>query len=234
MIAIIAAQNDEPARWLTARWEANGARLLTPKDLSVPGWRYKPHPGRDYTAIVSKKSVTGTEIAGVLTRLAWVLEQDVPHLVSHDRAYVAAEMTAFLSSWLSGLKCPVINRPTPTCLVGPAWRQEQWVHAAARLGIPICPVRRNTRRHENAAEDEHPLPVCSVTVVAGHSFGASDNLIQGYARRLASAVGVDLLAAHFVRVDETYKFASADLWPDVTVPEVADAILDSLLGRHTC
>jgi hypothetical protein len=234
VIVILAPQNNEPARLLTARWEANGARLLTPKDLSISGWRYKPHPGRDSTAIISKRSISDTEIAGVLTRLSWVLEQDVPHVASHDRVYVAAEMTAFLSSWISGLKCPVINRPTPTCLIGPAWRQEQWVHAAARLGIPMCPVGRNTRHHENVNERELPLSACSVTVVAGRCFGASDNLIQGYARRLAAAAGVDLLAAHFVRVDGAYKFASADLWPDVTVPAVADAILDFLLGRHIC
>lgn len=234
MIVILAPQNDESARLLTARWETHGARLLTPKDLSISGWRYKPHPGRDYTAIISKKSVSETEIAGVLTRLSWVLEQDVPHVASHDRAYVAAEMTAFLSSWLSGLQCPVINRPTPTCLLGKAWRQEQWVRAAACLGIPICPVRRDTRHHENVIAGEPPLPFWSVTVVAGRCFGASDKLIQGYARRLATAAGADLLAAHFMWVDGAYKFASADLWPDVTVPAVADAILDFLLGRHTC
>jgi hypothetical protein len=234
VIVIIASQNDEPARLLTARWEANGARLLTPKDLSIPGWRYKPHPGRDYTAIVTKRLVTGTEITGVFTRLSWVLDQDVPHVVSHDRAYVATEMTAFLSSWLSGLQCPVINRPTPTCLIGPAWRQEQWVHAAARLGIPVCSVRRNTRHRENVSAGEPPLAVCSVTVVAGRCFGASDSLIQGYAQRLVAAAGVDLVAAHFARVEGAYKFAGADLWPDVTVPAIADAILDYLLGRHTC
>ncbi len=63
-------------------------------------------------------------------------------------AYVSAEMTAFLLSWLSGLDCPILNRPTPNCLSGPGWRQEQWIHLAARLGIPVDPVQRYAKLGE--------------------------------------------------------------------------------------
>jgi hypothetical protein len=234
VIVIVAAQNDEPARFLITRWQAYGARQLTPRDLSTSGWRYQPHAGRDCTAIVSQRSVAGAEIAGVLTRLSWVSEQDVPHVVPHDRVYVASEMTSFLSAWLTGLKCPVLNRPTPTCLVGPAWRQERWVYLAARLGIPVCPVHRSTRQRGYAAEGDSPHPVNTVTVVAGRCFGTTDRLVASYARRLASAARVDLLAAHFKRVEAVHRLASADLWPDVTDPAVADTILDYLLRRNVC
>ena len=57
---------------------------------------------------------------------------------------VAAEAMAFLASWLYGLTSPVLNRPTPVCLMGPNWRQEQWVHAAAQIGIPIHPIYRRS------------------------------------------------------------------------------------------
>jgi len=234
VIVIIAGQQDEAARFLAARWKACDARLLTPRDLSIAGWRHQPHPGRDYTAVVDGRTVSGAEITGVLTRLSYVPEYELMHVVEHDRAYVAAEMTALLSSWLTGLTCPVLNRPTPTYLSGPAWRREQWVHFAAHLGVPVCPVHRNARRtvDPDAKDSSHPDNL--VAVVAGHCFGAPNRTVADHARRLATAAGVDLLAAHFTRVEGTYKLAGADLWPDVTLPGVTDAILDCLSGRRQC
>jgi hypothetical protein len=234
VIVIIAGQQDGAARFLAARWKAYDARLLTPRDLSIAGWQHQPHPGREYMAVVDGQGVAGAEITGVLTRLSYVPEQELMHVVEHDRAFIAAEMTALLSSWLTGLGCPVLNRPTPTCLSGPAWRREQWVYFAARLGIPVCPVHRDTRLSADAAIGESLQLDSTITVVAGNCFGASDKIVAGYVRQLAGAAGVDLLAAHFARVNEECKLASADLWPDVTLPGVADAILDCLSGRRQC
>lgn len=234
MIIIIAAGNDESARLLATRWETFDARLLGPKDLSISGWRYQPHIGTEYTAVVNDRPVAGADIAGVLTRLPWISEQDVPHVVPQDRAYVASEMTAFLTSWLSGLKCPVLNRPTPTCLAGPPWRRERWLHLAARAGIPVCPVHRDTRQGRNQAQEDALHPIDTVTVVAGRCFGASDRLVASYAKRLARDTRVDLLAARFKRLEGVPRLASADVWPDITAPAVADAVLDCLLRRETC
>ena len=234
MIVIIAGQQDEAARWLASRWKACDARLLGPRDLSIAGWRHQPHPGREYTAVVNQESVSGAEITGVLTRLSYVSEQELMHIAQSDRTYIASEMTAFLSSWLNSLRCPVLNRATPTCLSGPAWRREQWVHFAAYLGIPVCPVHRNARQTVDSDGMDSSHSDNLVAVVDGHCFGAPDRRVADHARQLASATGVDLLAAHFTRVQGTYKLAGADLWPDVTLPGVADAILDCLSGRRQC
>jgi hypothetical protein len=230
VIVIIAGRQDDAARWLVGQWKAYEARLLTPRDLSIAGWRHQPHPGRDHVAVVDGRAVPGVEIDGVLTRLGYVPEHELMHVVEHDRAYVAAEMTALLSSWLTGLGCPVLNRPTPTSLSGPAWRREQWVYSAARLGIPVCPVHRHARRTVGTDGKDSSHSGNFVAVVAGDCFGAPDRSVADHARQLASAAGVDLLAAHFTRVEGTYKLAGADLWPDVTLPGVADAILDCLSG----
>jgi hypothetical protein len=234
VIVIIAGQQDEAARFLAARWKGYDARLLTPKDLSIAGWQHQPHPGREYMAVVNGRAVAGAEITGVLTRLSYVPEQELMHVVEHDRAYIAAEMTALLSSWLAGLGCPVLNRPTPTCLSGPAWRREKWVYFAARLGIPVCPVHRDTRPSAGAPIGETLQLDSTITVVASSCFGASDKKVAAYARQLAGAAGVDLLATHFTRVNGKCRLASVDLWPDVMLPGVADAILDCLSGRRQC
>jgi hypothetical protein len=232
VIVIIASQQDEAARWLAARWGACGAQLLGPEDLSIAGWSYQPHPDRKYTAVVNQRSISGAEITGVLTRLSYVPEQELTHIAHPDRTYVASEMTAFLSSWLNALRCPVLNRATPTCLSGPAWRREQWIYFAAHLGIPVCSVHRNTRRTADP-DDKHSSPPDNlVAVVAGRCYGAPDERVADQARQLARAAGVDLLAAHFTKVEGTHKFWGADLWPDVTLPGVADAILDFLSGRR--
>jgi hypothetical protein len=43
---------------------------------------------------------------------------------SSHRKYVAAEFNAFLLAWLSAQSCPVLNRPTASCLSGPNWQPE--------------------------------------------------------------------------------------------------------------
>ena len=60
MIVIRAGQQDEAARFLAARWKAYDARLLTPRDLSIAGWRHQPYPSRDHIAVVA----SGEWIAG--------------------------------------------------------------------------------------------------------------------------------------------------------------------------
>src|SRR5271170_1683143 len=150
MLIILAGEQDEVARDLTRRWSSFDGHLMTPKDLSQPGWRHRPgfrnarlprgqkerpgEPSPDSSdqdvAVVDGRTVSVERIDGVLTRLAGVYEWELAHIVPGDRAYVSAEMTAFLLSWLSELDCPILNRPTPTCLSGPGWRQEQWINFA--------------------------------------------------------------------------------------------------------
>jgi hypothetical protein len=43
-------------------------------------------------------------------------------------------------------------------------------------------------------------------------------------RRLAAAAGVDLLAVQFDGCGAGARFAGAHLWPDISQPEIADAV----------
>lgn len=231
---IVASRSDEAARILAHRWRALGAVLVTSSDLSAVGWR--DHVGRHAgaTAGVDGRVVSTDNITGVLTRLAAIDERELTHIVPDDRAYVAQEMTAFLVSWLSGLSCPMLNRPTPGCLAGPPWRRERWIHEAARLHIPVVPVRRGVAPGLSPAPEPSGPGRSTITIVGDRWFGDADEGLAYDARRLADAAGVDLVAVHFSGPRYGDCLLGADVLPDVTAPGIGEAIAGYLGGRQSC
>jgi hypothetical protein len=250
VLVIVASRHDKAAEALVANWAAHGhsVSLLTPEDLSVVGWRHylsSIHVGdrgdegestisstSSSSAVVGGVAVALDQITGVLTRLPSIFEQELLHIVPEDRAYIATEMNAFLIAWLSSLKCPVLNRPTPTYLLGPAWRPEQWVYAAAQLGIPVRPVRRQSSMSANACSPVVEKSSVKVTVVGDRCLGEVEQTLASYARRIADAAQVDLLTVHFSSSESPAEFLGADLWTDISAPDVGDAILEYLSGGN--
>jgi hypothetical protein len=227
VIIILASWWDEAARALAERWKDYKACLVTPKDLSRVGWCH--YSGRNHisNAVISDRKRATSDICGVLVRLPWVCDQDLWHIASADRAYIGAEMNAFLVSWLSALPCPVLNRPTPSCLSGPAWRQENWIYIAGQLGIPVAPVRRSTPNLlETVLAASQRSRSWAVTVVGGRWFGSVTPELAMQAQLLAEASEVDLLVVSFDRPEAGALFVSASLWPDIANGEIADAIIE--------
>jgi hypothetical protein len=58
-----------------------------------------------------------------------------------DREYAVMEMHAFLLSWLSSLKCVVINRPNPRSLGGAIRGPAEWLLLAGRAGLTARGMR---------------------------------------------------------------------------------------------
>jgi hypothetical protein len=230
MIIILAGRYDVAAQRWAARWASHEVALLTPNDLSRAGWHHVIKAPAEGVAIVDGRPVRVAEISGVLVRLPGVYEQDLSHIVPADRSYVAAEMTAFLLSWLTTLPCPVLNRPTPTCLAGPFWRPEQWVYAAARAGIPVVPVRSRVPSgvQPESISSTIGLPPgaeggISVTVVGTRCIGGGSEALRRHASRLAHSIGAALLGVHFADEAPGTPFVGANLWPrldDVTTEAV--------------
>jgi hypothetical protein len=232
MLVIVANRRDEAVTWLADRWHDSNVSVLTPLDLSVIGWRhYLPSCGKS-TAVADGREISARRITGVLTWMQCVCEQDLDHIVPADRSYVASEMTAFLHAWLSGLNCPVLNRPTPSCLCGPNWRTEQWVLLAARLGVPVCPHRRSALHGSNA--DPYQQPDAEVTVVGSRCFGDVDSEVSANALMVARAAGVALLTVYFTGPNSGARFLGASLRPSLVSADVADAILSHLRGGPRC
>ncbi len=234
MLVILAHRADIAAQALVQRWAAHDAHLLSPEELSLSGWRYRPGDVASGCAVISGRSVPFRNLDGVLTRLPWVFEQDLVHIVPDDRAYVAAEMSAFLLAWLSELTCPVVNRPTPTCLAGPLWRPEQWARVASSSSLFVAPVHRRAAfvPGRSPTVDLGPVvrPECGVTltVVGDKVIGEAEGALREQARSLARAANVELLVVHFSRAHARAEFVAAAPWPDLESPGVADAILARL------
>ena len=182
-------------------------------------------------AILGGREVKQSQIRGVLTRLQWVRERELLDVIPEDRAYVAAEMSAFLLCWLAGLTCPVLNRPTPTCLTGPGWSSEQWNVAASKAGMRVKPARRQALRTESSTRfEEVEMPVTiTVTVAGDRCLGNADTALLMQARRLADIAELDFLAAQFSGSDADAHFVRV-VSPDLDLDGVADAALSCLLS----
>jgi hypothetical protein len=222
IVLLLASRRDAPAAALAARAADAGVRLMTPHDLSQEGWTFHLGDPSGMTAVLAGRPLRAAAIAGVVTRLAGVTEDDLPHIAPEDRGYVAAEMNAFLLAWLTSLACPLVNRPTPQCLSGPHWRQERWVIAAERLGIPARPV---VRRAGDGIGPASARAGHVVTVVGSRHFGTDDAVLAQRAYALADAAGVELLAVEFDGPRRDARFVDASLWPDLRDGAIADAVL---------
>jgi hypothetical protein len=211
MLLILAHAGDDVARRLAAEW-APDAHLLSPRDLSAHGWRHFPIGGGEDTIGLAGRAIRSSEIGGVLVRIAAVSPADLPHIALDDRIYVAAEMTAFLLSFLTALPCPVVNRPSTSALMGPGWSRERWRAAAVATGIDLA-----------VAEPTEPGEL--VIVVGRQCIGATHARMAERALALARAAGVDLLP---LRMTFDARFVDAEPW--AALPPAAAAALRALLG----
>jgi hypothetical protein len=232
MIVIVANRWDQTPQAMVSRWGEHDVGVVTAGDLSLAGWRQHLHGIDQDAAVVGRKLVPQKEITGVLTLLPCVFEQDLVDIAPEDRGYVAAEMTAFLLFWLSRLQyqCPVLNRPTASCLSGPNWRREQWIHAAARAGIPVKSLRRHAALSAFANEEAEPSSA-TVTVVGRRIFGDVEPDLHRQARRLADLAGVELLSVRFSGPERGASFVSADSSLDFSDEALADEVLAYLRSR---
>jgi hypothetical protein len=230
-VLVIADRSDTAAIGFAAA-AAPEVRVMTPADLSQPGWRLRLGDIAGSTAVIGGEVVAASAIAGVLTRLPGVAAHDLPHITASDRGYVAAEMTAFLLGWLTALTCPIVNRPTPQCLAGPAWRPERWVRVANRLGIPVKPVVRQAALAKPAAAGAFVSEAATtITLVGRWHFGDADAALVRRSHALATAAGADLLAVQFDGSSADARFVGASLWVDLADRIIAGAVMELLRER---
>ena len=196
MYLIIASQVDDDAKELLPHFSAGSVRLVTPRDLSRPGWHYCSRDPSDTTGVFDGAKYYSTTIKGVLTRLNAIWSPELVHIADEDREYVAAETTAFLKFWLSNMPCPVINPPTGGSLSGPKWRKEQWLWAAREVGIPIAPYSRGTRSADLDVEEFNSM--VEITLVGGQCLLGVESELVTMTRSLAESLGIALLSAKFV------------------------------------
>lgn len=234
VVLVVASAHDTVASAFVRRYARQGVRLLQPRDLSTPGWRYElgARAGPSRVAVAGRQC-SDEHLAGVITRLASVTPSDLPHIDPGDRAYVAVEMTAFLVAWLERLSCPVLNRPTPVCLAGEWYSPQTWVHRAHRLGIPVANREWSAVRGLRAKVAD-PLvagggSTTSVTVVASKAIGRAAACVMQYARTLVRAAELDLATVSFSSPDNDARFLDLSLWTDLADPTIAAAVMRQVM-----
>jgi hypothetical protein len=188
--------------------------MLTCRDLSVPGWNLYLQDVEKSTAVIEGKLIKLEEIKGIWNRLPFVTEHELDHILPSERKYIASEMMAFLVAWLSLLRCPMINIPTPTCLSGPNWNQLQWACAAFRTGISIYPLfyylSNNNSRFEGQKDSEY---MTTVTVIGRRCFGSDDKELLNKTKCLANLSDTDFLSVTFNRCKNDEFFVNANPCP---------------------
>jgi hypothetical protein len=233
MIVIVASRYDAPACRLKDRWAGAGARLFTCADLSISGWRCRINDPFNSTAIIDGVEVKPSDIGGVLSRLQWIWEGELEGIVADDRAYVAAEMSAFLVFWLSALSCPILNRPTANSLNGSGWGSERWNFAAFKAGMRVSPIQRRASLASASIEDSevhNGRQQISVTVVGDRCLGDADKTLLEQARRLANIAKMDFLTVQFSSAEANAAFVGVNIFPDIDNNSVADAALSYFRG----
>lgn len=223
-LVVVAGELDEEARALPARLPHLDVRLLTPADLSCAGWEFRPG-GIEGVAVVGGRLLASEELDAVLVRLPWVREEEMVRIDAADRAYAAAEMSAFLLAWLSSLRCPVVNRPSTTCLCGPLWRPQRWTIAAAAVGLPVEAVKWVA---DAGAGGEPPAPGESAviaTVVGERCLGAEDAGLVARLCTLARLAGAEVLTVGLSDATANARFVTASPWPDLSDGAILDAVV---------
>ena len=126
------------------------------------------------------------DVSGVFVRRTNVYAEEFVSTHPQDRAYLAAEATAFLVFVLSQTRARVA---TPVCDGGlgeDAMRPERWMAVAAGLGIPVAPLRMGSDPAVRVQVGE----TTAVEVVDGVAYGDAPKACGDSAVRLAGALGL--------------------------------------------
>jgi hypothetical protein len=173
--------------------------------------------------VVAGQKVALSGIEAAVSTMDTVTSGDLPQIVREDRAYVAAEMRAFLLAWLTTIPCPVLNRPTPLSLAGCGWRPEQWALAAAAHGIP-------TETVVEPPDDRADADVTfTVSQVGDEVADAPSDIVARWMRQLMVTARMRTLQARF-RDGTPPRLISATVVPDFRRAELAAAALAMLDG----
>jgi hypothetical protein len=209
-IVVLASGSDRIAARFAHRFRRTGVRLMTPSDLTVPGWVCRL--GRPSgCAVVSGVRIPTDAIRTVLTRLTIVTSADIAHLITpEDCEYAAAEMTAFLAAWLDSLNARTFNRPSPTFLPG-----EAQTPPLLRVYAELAALRPATKT---------PCATTSISCVDGRPL-VPDGPLRSAAAAAAQAIPDRLVRVHLTTDGDTPRLAGYDPFVAIETRPVARAVL---------
>lgn len=239
MWLVICEPSDQSALWA---YQGLKRRGLAPLELLSPDmlacslcWEHRINAQGTTISIklADGRRILGGELRGVLNRVHTVPLSMWSKAAEADRLYVQQELFAFYLSWLHGLPCPMLNRPTAMGLTG-AWRSEtEWVCLAAKAGLPT-PVYRQTSADRIDESQGHrrlvPPGMTARTVIAAGTAVAGEAVppeIAAGCLRLASLAAMPLLGVDFLSGSAgAWTFAGATSLPELSLG--GELLLDAL------
>ena len=213
MIVVVASAIDDEALSLVDRWRSDIA-ILTPLDMSSPGWRLEMDDPRSYFVAAGARYCSA-DVDGVLIRLSAVPAAEMLVVAHEDREYAACEATATLAWWLATLQCPVVNTPTPASLIGRTRHPMHWRSIAGELGVPTHPALCDPL----VGADVESVTWCAV--VDGQPVDDHDHETRRWATALAATAPTRLCAFGFAE-------PTPGLCAVSQVPPLTDGLLERL------
>lgn len=221
MVLVVASELDENARDAVRRWPNGFAVLLTPTNFCEKGWRIALNAFDDSHFVANGTTYSVGDITGVLMMLPYIMDYELFTIEEADRKYVASEIAALLLFLGSRLKCPVLNRPTPACFVGPSWRSNQWESACVRLGIAAQAVAYERRAPLMPHAEAEPLT--RISVLAGKCLG-DEHFLSSNVLQLAQLAKVDFLEVRLLGGGPDRVLHSIQLVPDLRDDRIERAV----------
>ena len=182
LIIVVGSRHDPVAVSLAASWP--NAALLSAEDLTSEGWTWTGDGGAQRW-VVAGRTLDDSSVSGVFVRRSAVLPAELTHVHPDDRAYLAAETQAFLIAMLGSTAATVVNPVGDGAMGDELIRPEQWMVAAAAVGLSVRPLtltRRALRSHEGN--------VHTVEVVGARAFGDTPDSLRRSAVELVGSLSL--------------------------------------------
>ncbi len=263
--AILAHAGDETALGVYAMlWRRHGGRevrLVAAEELAMARFTHEIVAGRPSSSVCLSDGAVLDDDApdGILNRLiAYPGVRVLRGMTPRDQDYASMEANALWLSWLAGLRCPVLNRPTARSLWGPDLGPLEWRAAAGVAGLPVRDCRFATDRCGAAPDLEvfvrtagaygfanleraplapgrwptvtfEPLEdLCEAIVAGDRVVGAPDDALCAPLMRFARSLGTAILGVTFGRRGRQWKVAEVTALPAARDREAVTAVADAL------
>jgi hypothetical protein len=240
MYLVLCSLEDREAHWAYRELRAVGLdplRAVSDMALAMPT-ELEHRVGTDETwcrlQLADGLVLSSAGLDGVLNRITSVPAMHVLSALPPDRDYAMQELHALYLSWLAGLPCPVLNRPTPLGLCGPLLQRSAWMRLAAETGLETSGCEVGDAALGNPATElngwSHGEPV-TVHVVQGSVVGDSLPVpVRTGCEALARRADVDLLGVRLSRSGGQWRFVDASPMPDLQCggPQLISAVVQAL------
>ncbi len=262
-ILILASPTDTTAirvaYMLRQRLGATRVTVRTPEEIALaPVWHHEVSTSMTSTFIRLHDGGTVERPRLIFNRVQQVESFPLGRSSQEAREFGQTEVSALLLSWLHGEGCPVINRPSPSGLVGHCMRPLLWQRLAVRVGLPVLiggatsSTRRYPTQHPFTTHDHNGfayLPRVNgfgyysetsssersvVYVIGKRAMGNAPPQVANACVRLAAMVGLELLQVEFVRTSSAAQlpsFAGASPFVFSDDTSVIHSICDYLENR---